>query len=127
MKSKNINNRSFGVLFFIVFFLLALYPILNEKGPNLYFLFLSIPFLILGLLNSKILTPLNKLWIKLGLVLGSIIAPIVMAIIYFFVLTPISLIVRLFGKDLLNTKLNKKENTYWIERKKDLGSMKKQF
>ena len=127
MNSKKINNRSFGVLFFVVFLLIALYPILNEKSPNLYFLFLSISFLILGLLNSKILTPFNKLWIKLGLILGSIIAPIVMAMIYFFVLTPISLIVRLFGKDLLNTKLNKKENTYWIERKKDLSSMKKQF
>ena len=127
MKSKKVNNRSFGILFFIVFLLIGLYPILNEGKPNIYFLFLSLPFLILGLLNSKFLTPLNKAWLKLGEILGMIIAPIIMAIVYFVILTPISLLVRILGKDLLGIKFNKKLETYWINRKKNLGSMKKQF
>ena len=127
MKSKKVNNRSFGILFFIVFLLIGLYPILNEGKPNIYFLLLSLPFIILGLLNSKFLTPLNKAWLKLGEILGMIIAPIIMAIVYFVILTPISLLVRILGKDLLGIKFNKKLETYWINRKKNLGSMKKQF
>ena len=127
MKSKKVNNRSFGILFFIVFLLIGLYPILNEGKPNIYFLLLSLPFIILGLLNSKFLTPLNKAWLKLGEILGMIIAPIIMAIVYFVILTPISLLVRILGKDLLSIKFNKKLETYWINREKNLGSMKKQF
>ena len=127
MKNKKSNNRSFGILFFIVFLILGLYPTLKGNSPNIYFIFISIPFIILGLINSKILTPLNNAWIKVGEILGMIIAPIVMAIIYFFILTPISIIVRIFGKDLLSIKFNKQVNTYWINRKKNINSMKKQF
>ena len=97
------------------------------ESPNKFFFILSLPFLILGLLNSKILTPFNRAWIKLGEILGLIIAPAIMALVYFVFLTPISLIVRIFGKDLLDIKFNKKLETYWINRKKNLGSMKKQF
>ena len=99
----------------------------NSDSPNIFFLILSLPFLILGLLNSKILTPFNRVWIKLGEILALIIAPLTMALVYFIFLTPISLIVRLFGKDLLSINSNKKLETYWINRKKNLGSMKKQF
>ena len=127
MDNKNINNKSFGLLFFVVFLLIGLYPVYKGNNPNIYFLLISLPFLVLGLLNSKILTPLNKAWIKLGEVLGMIIAPIIMALVYFVVLTPISLIVRILGKDLLKIKFNKKLASYWIDRKKNLGSMKKQF
>ena len=127
MKSEKVNNRSFGILFFIVFLIIGLYPIYNSESPNKFFLILSLPFLILGLLNSKILTPFNRAWIKLGEILGLIIAPVIMALVYFIFLTPISLIVRIFGKDLLDIKFNKKSETYWINRKKNLGSMKKQF
>ena len=127
MKNKKSNNRSFGILFFIVFLILGLYPTLKGNSPNIYFIFISIPFIILGLIDSKILTPLNNAWIKLGEILGMIIAPIVMAIIYFFILTPISIVVRIFGKDLLSIKFNKQVNTYWINRKKNINSMKKQF
>ena len=127
MKNKKVNNLSFGILFFIVFLILGFYPMYKGDNPNIYFLVLSLPFIILGLLNSKILTPFNMGWIKLGEFLGLIIAPIVMAIVYFIVLTPVSLIVRVFGKDILNMKFNKKLESYWINRKKNLGSMKKQF
>ena len=120
------SNRSFGLLFFIVFFIFGLWPLKNDLELNYIFIGISIIFLILGLMNSKILTPLNKIWVKFGEFLGRIIAPIVMAIIYFFILTPISLILRIFGKDLLNLKFSK-EKSYWAKREKNIGSMDKQF
>ena len=125
--NKKSSNKSFGILFFIVFLGLGLWPLTNDKNLNIYLIIISIIFLILGLLNSKLLSPLNLFWIKFGELLGKIIAPIVMAIIYFFILTPISLTIRLFGKDLLSLKFSKEIKTYWIKRKKDLGSMNKQF
>ena len=125
--NKKSSNKSFGILFFVVFLGLGLWPLTNDNNPNIYLIIISIIFLILGLLNSKLLSPLNSLWIKFGELLGKIIAPVVMAIIYFFILTPISLMVRLFGKDLLGLKFSKQLKTYWIKRKKDLGSMDKQF
>ena len=121
------SNKSFGLLFFVVFLIIGLWPLKNGENLNFYFITVSIIFLILGLINSKLLSPLNKSWIKLGEILGIIIAPIVMALVYFVILTPVSLIVRMFGKDLLSLKLLKEKETYWIERKKSLGSMKKQF
>ena len=126
MKSQS-SNKSFGLLFFVVFLIIGLWPLKNGENLNFYFITTSIIFLILGLINSKLLTPLNKSWIKLGEILGIIIAPIVMALVYFVILTPVSLIVRMFGKDLLNLKFLKEKDTYWIKRKKILGSMKKQF
>ena len=126
MKSQS-SNKSFGLLFFVVFLILALWPLKNGSNINLYFIITSTIFLILGLINSKLLSPLNKLWIKLGEILGMIIAPIVMALVYFVILTPVSFIVRLFGKDLLGLKFLKEKETYWIKRKKNIGSMKKQF
>ena len=121
------SNRSFGILFFLVFLLIGLWPLLNQGNPRQIFIISALIFLVLGILNSKILTPFNKLWIKFGEILGRVIAPIVMAIIYFIVLTPISLIVRLFGKDLLNLRFIKNKETYWINRNKKIGSMRKQF
>jgi hypothetical protein len=126
MKSQS-SNKSFGLLFFVVFLILALWPLKNSSNINLYLIIASAIFLILGLINSKLLSPLNKSWIKLGEILGMIIAPIVMALVYFVILTPLSFIVRLFGKDLLGLKFLKEKETYWIKRKKNIGSMKKQF
>tara|TARA_B100001057_G_scaffold325251_1_gene325466 strand:+ start:1362 stop:1742 length:381 start_codon:yes stop_codon:yes gene_type:complete len=126
MKSQS-SNKSFGLLFFVVFLIIGLWPLKNGEILNFYFITASVIFLLLGLTNSKLLTPLNKSWIKLGEILGIIIAPIVMALVYFVILTPISIIVRILGKDLLNLKFLKEKETYWIKRKKSLGSMKKQF
>ena len=126
MKSQS-SNRSFGILLFIVFLILSLWPLKSGNNLNLYFLITSGIFLILGAFNSKLLTPLNIGWIKFGEILGLIIAPIVMGLVYFVILTPVSLIVRLFGKDLLGLKFLKENETYWIKRKKNLTSMDKQF
>ncbi len=120
------SNRSFGLLFFIVFLIIGLWPLKNGLELNYIFIGISIIFLILGLMNSKILTPLNKIWVKFGELLGRIIAPIVMALVYFFILTPISLTMRIFGKDFLNLK-SSEENSYWIKREKNIGTMNKQF
>ena len=126
MKIKN-SNRSFGLLFFIVFLGIGLWPLKNGQEINIYLIMISLFFLTLGLINSKILSPLNMAWIKFGEILGIVIAQIIMALVYFIVLTPISLIVRMLGKDLLGLKFFEKQDTYWIERKKKLGSMKKQI
>ena len=119
--------KSFGILFFIVFLLIGLWPKISGEELRLWSVITSFIFLILGLINSKILIPLNKYWIKLGELLGKIIAPIVMMIIYFAIVTPIALLLKIFKKDILKLKLDKKVDSYWIQKEKELGPMKNQF
>ena len=121
------SNRSFGIVFFIVFLFIALYPITYSEDIRIWSLIISFIFIILGLLNSKILTPLNKLWFKFGVILGKIVSPTIMGIIFFLVVTPIGLLMRVLGKDLLRLKYNKKDNTYWIEKNGPKSKMKNQF
>ena len=121
------SNRSFGILFFLVFLGFGLWPLTKELSPNIYLIIISVVFLVLGLLNSKLLSPLNEIWIKFGEILGKIIAPLIMALVYFLILTPISLLLRAFGKDLLGLKYLKQQNSYWIKREKEIGTMDKQF
>ena len=120
------SNRSFGIVFFIVFLLIALYPIINNEEIRAWSLLVSLIFLVLGLLNSKILNPLNKLWFKFGIFLGKIISPIIMGIIFFLVVTPIGLLMRLLNKDLLNLKFNN-NSSYWVEKTEPKSKMKNQF
>ena len=120
------SNRSFGIVFFVVFLLIALYPLTYGGEIRIWSLIISIIFLILGLLNSKILSPLNKIWFKFGILLGKIISPLIMGIIFFLVVTPIGLIMRLLGKDVLNLKYNKNKS-YWIEKNGPKSKMKNQF
>ncbi len=120
------SNKSFGIVFFIVFLLIALYPLINNDDLRIWSLIIAIIFLILGLINSKVLTPLNKLWFKFGLLLGKVISPIIMGIIFFLVVTPTALIMRIIGKDLLNLKFNNKKS-YWIEKTGPKNKMKNQF
>ena len=125
MREKS-SNRSFGIIFFIVFLLISVWPIMDGQALRVWSLVISLIFLILGILNSKILTPLNLAWIKLGEILGRFIAPVVMAVIYFLIVTPIGLFMRIIGKDLLNLKFSQ-NSSYWIKREKNLGPMKRQF
>ena len=120
------SNRSFGLVFFIVFFIIAIFPLKNDGDLRYWSILVSLFFLILGLTNSNILSPLNKVWFKFGLLLGKIISPIVMGIIFFIVITPTSLLLKLFNKDILNLKRGKKK-TYWIEKKGYKSKMKNQF
>ena len=126
-KIKISSNRSFGLVFFVVFLIVALWPLKSGEDIRIWSLALSIIFFSLGILNSKLLTPLNKLWFKFGILLGSIVSPIVMGIVFFLVVTPTSIIMRLLGKDLLKKNKIKSASTYWIKRDKQHNSMKKQF
>ena len=126
-QSKNISsNRSFGIVFFAVFLLISLYPIIKNEDLRIWSLIISIIFLILGLLNSIVLTPLNYIWFKFGILLGKIFSPIIMGIIFFIVVTPIGILMRLLNKDLLSLKLNQ-EKSYWIEKTGPKSNMKNQF
>tara|TARA_B100000029_G_scaffold484155_1_gene536044 strand:- start:398 stop:781 length:384 start_codon:yes stop_codon:yes gene_type:complete len=120
------SNRSFGIVFFVVFLIIALYPLINEGEVRIWSLIISLVFLILGLINSKFLTPLNKLWFSFGLFLGKIVSPLIMGIIFFLVVTPTGFIMRALGKDLLNLKYNK-NSSYWIEKSETKSKMKNQF
>ena len=123
---KTSSNKSFGIVFFIVFVIISLYPLVNQEDIRIWSLVIAFIFFILALLNSKILTPINKIWTRFGLFLGNFISPIVMGIIFFFVVTPIGLLMRLFGKDVLNLKKNK-FSTYWIKKTDQKSRMEKQF
>ena len=119
-------NRSFGIVFFIVFFIIAIFPLKNDGDIRIWSLIISIIFLLLGLLNSKILTPLNSLWFKFGVLLGRVISPLIMGLIFFLVVTPIGLIMRMLRKDLLNLKFDN-NRSYWIKKKGPKSIMKNQF
>ena len=120
------SNRSFGLVFFIVFLLIAFYPLINQADIRIWSVFVSLIFLVLGLLNSKLLNPLNKLWFKFGLFLGKFVSPLVMGFIFFIVVTPIAFLMRILKKDLLNIKFNNSK-TYWIEKNEPKSKMKNQF
>ena len=120
------SNRSFGLVFFIVFLIIGLYPIINNENLRVWSIIISLIFLSLGLINSKLLNPLNKLWFKFGIFLGKIVSPIIMGIIFFAVVTPTSIIMKIFKKDLLNLKSNKNKS-YWINKTDVKSKMKNQF
>ena len=120
------SNRSFGIVFFVVFLLIALYPLLNNGSIRIWSLIISLIFFILGLINSNILSPLNKIWFKFGILLGKIISPLVMGCIYFSVVTPIGILMKILKKDLLNLRYNN-EKSYWIEKNEIKSKMKNQF
>tara|TARA_Y100000816_G_C25585569_1_gene314652 strand:- start:55 stop:441 length:387 start_codon:yes stop_codon:yes gene_type:complete len=125
-KIKVSSNKSFGIVFSIFFLLISVYLLLNNNPIYYWSLFVSFIFLVLGLMNSKILSPLNLLWFKFGILLGKIVSPVVMGIIFFLVVTPISIILKIFGKDVLNLKFNNNK-TYWIVKDGPKSNMKKQF
>ena len=126
-KIKISSNRNFGLVFFVLFLIISLWPLTYGEPIRIWLVIISMVFLILGLMNSKLLTPLNKLWFKFGMILGAIVAPIVMGFIFFLVVTPIGLTMRIMGRDILNKKYDKKKETYWIKRGKSVSTMKQQF
>ena len=122
------SNRSFGIFFFIIFLVISLYPLIWDDSLRIWSLVLSLIFLLLGLINSKILTPFNKIWFKFGILLSKIFNPIILGIIFFFVVTPTAILMKIINKDLLNLKFNNKKS-YWIDKEKDSedNNMKNQF
>ena len=127
MNTKNkSSNRSFGIVFFVFFLIISLFPLLNDNDIRYWSLILSIIFLVLGLLNSNLLTPLNNFWFKFGILLGKVISPFIMGTIFFIIVTPIGIIMKILKKDLLNLKFNNKK-TYWIEKNGPKSKMKNQY
>ena len=125
-KNKLPSNKNFGIVFFSVFLLLAIYFFVNEEQLSKWALLTSLIFLVLGLINSKILSPLNILWFKFGILLGKMISPLIMGIIFFLVVTPTGLIMRVLRRDILNLKYSKNKS-YWIEKKDLKSQMKNQY
>tara|TARA_A100001015_G_scaffold45049_1_gene49592 strand:+ start:1652 stop:2038 length:387 start_codon:yes stop_codon:yes gene_type:complete len=123
---KKSSNRSFGILFFVVFLIIGIFPILDGEKIRIWSIVISALFLLLGFFNSGVLTPLNNFWVKIGIVLGKLISPIIMGIIFFIVVTPIGIFMKLIGKDLIKIKKSKKP-TFWIEKKNYNSTMKDQF
>ena len=121
------SNRNFGLVFFFIFLVVSIWPLTHNESPRIWSAIISLAFLILVLTRSKLLTPLNRLWAKFGIILGSIIAPIVMGVVFFLVITPIGLFMKIIGKDLLSIKYDKKKETYWVKRGKPTSTMKQQF
>ena len=129
MNSKNIiisSNRSFGIVFFLFFFIVSIFPLFKNEDIRVWAAIIAIIFLILGLLNSPALSPLNKIWFKFGILLGNFISPIIMGLVFFAVVTPTAFLLRAFGKDLLNLKKNNKKS-YWIKKSQIKSQMKNQF
>ena len=120
------SNKSFGFVFFCVFLIISFYPLINGGEPRYWLIVLSFIFLTLGLLNSSILSPLNTLWFKFGIFLGKVVSPIILGFIFFIVVTPTGILVRLFKKDLLNLKFHSRQS-YWIEKSGPKSKMKNQF
>ncbi len=149
---KKGSEKSFGVVFSIVFLIVALYPVLISQkflayfldnfknfdvvelsilaiseGIRLWALVAAVVFSLLAFLAPKVLIAPNKLWSKFGLFFGNIISPIVMMFVFFLTVLPIAVLMRLLGKDLLRQKLDKNSKSYWIKRTEPIGSMKNQF
>ena len=130
MKNSNIKigtNKSFGIVFFVVFMLIGFYPLLNDDSLRWWALIISVFFLLLGFLNSVLLTPLNSIWFKFGLFLGKFVSPIVMGLVYFAVVFPTFLFLKLLKKNYLNIEYEKNRHSYWIDVKNKNKSMKDQF
>ena len=119
-------NKNFGIVFSVIFLIISLFPLINDGSLRIWSLIVSTIFLFLGLTNSKILTPLNKIWFKFGLLLGRTVSPVIMGVIFFLVVTPTAFIMRLVGKDLLNLKFSK-DKSYWIKKTGPKSNMKNQF
>lgn len=121
------SNRSFGVVFSAVFLIISFWPLFTEGTIRIWAIFIAIIFLLISYFKPDALYPLNKIWFKFGLLLGSIVSPIVMGIVFFIIVTPIGIIMRIIGKDLLNKKINNSVKSYWIKREQMIGTMKNQF
>ncbi len=113
---KGSSNRSFGLVFAVVFFLIGLFPLLGSGSVRLWSLGLGAAFLIVSLLRPQVLQPLNKLWTRFGLLLNKIVSPVMLAALFFLVVTPTGLLMRLFSGNPLKPCFDRKAESYWVKR-----------
>ena len=125
IKINKKNNITFGILFFIFFLIIGLFPLISVGIIRIWSVVLSLVFLIITIIRPNLFTFLNRSWIQFGIFLGKVISPIVMGLVFFFVVTPIGVLVRILKKDVMGLKGG--ASSYWINRKDKLQSMKKQF
>jgi len=125
IKINKKNNITFGILFFVFFLIIGLYPLALVGVIRIWSVFLSLVFLIITIIRPNLFTFLNRSWIQFGILLGKIISPIIMGLVFFFVVTPIGMLVRILKKDVMGLKTG--ASSYWIKREYKLQSMKKQF
>ena len=123
---KDKKNKQFGYLFFFVLICISIFNFFNSNKINYILIFLSLIFLIITIFKPILFDGISNIWIKFGELLGRFISPMVMALIFFLFLTPLSFIVRIIRKDLLNIKFSK-QKSYWIKREKNVGTMDKQY
>ena len=127
IKYKKSSNKSFGIVFFIVFLIIGFFPLLNQQELRYWAILIAVIFLVLGVFNSSLLTPLNKIWIKFGILLGSFISPIIMGVIFFCVVFPTGIIIKLFKKNFIGLKYENNQKSYWIKKQKINSTMRNQF
>ena len=125
IKINKKNNITFGILFFIFFLIIGLFPLVSVGVIRIWSVVLSLIFLIITIIRPNLFTFLNRSWIQFGIFLGKVISPIVMGLVFFFVVTPIGVLVRILKKDVMGLKRG--ASSYWINREDKLQSMKKQF
>ena len=127
IETKKSTEKSFGYVFSFIFFLVSLYLFFTSRDLYIWAIIISLIFLMVALFYPKLLNIPNELWFKFGIFLGSIIAPIIMMLVFFIVVTPTGVIMRFLGKDLLKQKLDNSVESYWEKREQKVGSMKNQF
>jgi hypothetical protein len=110
------SNRSFGLTFAIVFTIIALWPLVRGRSARGWALIVAAAFLLAALALPRVLAPLSRLWLRLGLLLHAFISPIIMGLVFYTTVTPIGLLRRLLGQDPLRLRLDRDAVTYWIER-----------
>ncbi len=121
------SERGFGLVFFCFFLIVAAWPLVSGETPRLWALAVALIFVVLALVRPAVLTPLNKIWFQFGLLLGKIVTPVVMSLVFFLTVLPTGVIMRLLGKDLLNRKIDRSAPSYWVKREDPVGSMRNQF
>jgi hypothetical protein len=110
------SNRSFGVVFTVAFLALGLYPLVRGEGPRVWLLGAGALMAAATIARPQVLAAPNRAWTKLGLALGRIVSPVAMGVLYFLVITPFGVAMRLAGKDPLRLKREAGARTYWIDR-----------
>jgi hypothetical protein len=110
------SDRAFGIVFAVVFALIGLLPLAFGGGGRVWALAVGAAFLAVALAFPRVLAPLNRLWLRFGLLLHRIVSPLVLGIMFFLVVTPMGLLMRALGKDLLRLKFDERSSSYWIER-----------
>ena len=114
---KGGTERSFGFVFAVVFLAIGLSPLLSAGGVRIWPVVIAAVFGVVALVSPGLLRPLNTLWLKFGLLLSRIFNPIVLGFLFYVVITPAGLIMRLLGKDPLRLRIDRTAQSYWIERR----------